>query len=140
MQSLHWAAEARALLWKGDDSTLGCASADDLMQSVSSAARTIAFRSDDTWRRIESSLRGPIRKMGRRDREVAPGARRSPTWSRSISTGFPGDHTEVGMELVAAMGHRMGYPSADVDTWWPWSNTISCFPMWPPAGISMTPR
>ncbi len=110
VQSLHWASEAKALLWEGDDAALdeayrvlldarvelhrrtgrpgdvlllqeqdgvadalGYASADDLMQAVASAARTIAFRSDDTWRRVESSLRGPIGRIARRDRELAPG-------------------------------------------------------------------
>ncbi len=109
VQSLHWAAQARELLWAGDDvaldtaydvllatrvelhrrtgrpgdalvlqeqdavaTALGDASADDLMRRVASAARTIAFRSDDTWRRVESSLRGPIGRLARRDRIVAP--------------------------------------------------------------------
>jgi [protein-PII] uridylyltransferase len=52
-------------------SALGYAGADDLMRDVASAARTIAFRSDDTWRRIESSLR-PSR-FPRRSRVLAPG-------------------------------------------------------------------
>ena len=110
VQSLHWAARARELLWQGDDvaldraydvllatrvelhrrtgrpgdvlalqeqdavaAALGHRSADDLMRAVASAARTIAFRSDDTWRRVESSLRGPIGRIARRDRELATG-------------------------------------------------------------------
>ena len=32
-----------------------------------------------------------------------------------IGKGYPGDHTEVGMELVADIAHRMGYPPTDVD-------------------------
>ncbi len=32
-----------------------------------------------------------------------------------IGKGYPGDHTEVGMELVAGIAHRMGYPPTDVD-------------------------
>ncbi|HVF74855.1 MAG TPA: [protein-PII] uridylyltransferase [Acidimicrobiales bacterium] len=32
-----------------------------------------------------------------------------------IGKGFPGDHTEVGMDLVAAVGARMGLPKPDVD-------------------------
>jgi [protein-PII] uridylyltransferase len=31
-----------------------------------------------------------------------------------IGKGYPGDHTEVGIELLAAMGARMGYPPDDV--------------------------
>lgn len=52
---------------------LGDATADDLMRRLSSAARTIAFRSDDAWRRIELSFRGPLSRRRRRDRELAPG-------------------------------------------------------------------
>ena len=32
-----------------------------------------------------------------------------------IGKGYPGDHTEVGQEIVATMATRMGYPPADVD-------------------------
>ena len=32
-----------------------------------------------------------------------------------IGKGYPGDHTEVGIELVATIGARMGLPPADVD-------------------------
>ena len=32
-----------------------------------------------------------------------------------IGKGYPGDHTEVGMALVADIAHRMGYPPTDVD-------------------------
>jgi len=32
-----------------------------------------------------------------------------------IGKGYPGDHTEVGMQLVADIAHRMGYPPTDVD-------------------------
>ncbi len=107
VQSLHWAARARPMLWEGDDRALadaydvlldarvelhrrtgrpgdvlalqeqdgvaeavGADDADDLMRRLASAARTIAYRSDDTWRRIESSLRGPIGRLARRDRNL----------------------------------------------------------------------
>ncbi|MEZ5166361.1 MAG: HD domain-containing protein, partial [Acidimicrobiales bacterium] len=33
-----------------------------------------------------------------------------------IGKGYPGDHSEVGVALVRAIGTRMGYPPADVDT------------------------
>ena len=32
-----------------------------------------------------------------------------------IGKGYPGDHTVVGMDLVAALGLRLGFPKADVD-------------------------
>lgn len=54
-------------------SALGDANADDLMRRVASAARTIAFRSDDTWRRVEASLHRPIGRRARRSRTIAPG-------------------------------------------------------------------
>jgi len=47
--------------------------ADALMRAVSAAARTIAWISDDTWRRVRSSLRGPTGRIARRDRTLAPG-------------------------------------------------------------------
>ncbi len=31
-----------------------------------------------------------------------------------IGKGFPGDHTEVGIELIGRIGERMGYPAEDV--------------------------
>lgn len=108
VQSLHWAEEARELLWEGDDVSLDAAydvllaarvelhrrtgrpgdvlalqeqdavaealgdpSADAMMRRISSAARVIAFRSDDTWRRIESSMRRPRSRLARRDRTLA---------------------------------------------------------------------
>ena len=40
---------------------------------IASAARAIAWTSDDAWRRVRSSLRGPLGRVGRRDRVVAPG-------------------------------------------------------------------
>jgi [protein-PII] uridylyltransferase len=52
---------------------LGYDDADVFMRSVSSAARTIAWTSDDTWRRITSVLRGPSSRRSRRDKDLAPG-------------------------------------------------------------------
>ena len=52
---------------------LGHAGADELMREVASAARTIAFRSDDTWRRVETAMRRPGGRSATRDRELAPG-------------------------------------------------------------------
>ncbi len=36
-------------------------------------------------------------------------------WLHDIGKGYPGDHTEVGMELIATIGARMGFPPADVE-------------------------
>jgi len=48
-------------------------SADALMQEISTAARTIAWRSDDAWQRIEAALAGPLGWRARRDRSVGSG-------------------------------------------------------------------
>jgi [protein-PII] uridylyltransferase len=53
--------------------TLGLGSADRLMRDVSTAARAIAWTSDELWDRIESSLTGPSSIRLRRDRPLAPG-------------------------------------------------------------------
>lgn len=53
---------------------LGYHHADDLMRDIAAAARTIAWTSDDTWARIESSLAGPLGRI-RRERSLAPGLR-----------------------------------------------------------------
>jgi [protein-PII] uridylyltransferase len=52
---------------------LGLADADALMSAVSAAARTIAWTSDETWRRIRSTIEGPASGAFRRDHPVAPG-------------------------------------------------------------------
>jgi [protein-PII] uridylyltransferase len=52
---------------------LGYADADDLMRDLSTAARSIAWVSDELWARVESSLEGPFRRRLFRDRDVAPG-------------------------------------------------------------------
>jgi [protein-PII] uridylyltransferase len=52
---------------------LGLPSADALMHGVATAARTIAWRSDDAWHRIEASLSGPLGWRARRDRTLGAG-------------------------------------------------------------------
>jgi [protein-PII] uridylyltransferase len=37
------------------------------------------------------------------------------TWLHDIGKGYPGDHTDVGMELVRRIGTRVGFPAEDVD-------------------------
>ena len=37
-------------------------------------------------------------------------------WLHDIGKGYPGDHTEVGMSLVAVIGSRMGFSAADTAT------------------------
>ena len=70
---------------------LGEADADALMANVAAAARTIAWTSDDAWRRVRSSLRGPLGRVGRRDRVVGagldPARRRDPPRQRPRDPG-----------------------------------------------------
>src|SRR5205085_576353 len=47
--------------------------ADALMAAVAAAGRLIAWTSDDTWRRVTSSLRGPLGRLARRDRVLGDG-------------------------------------------------------------------
>ena len=49
------------------------AGADALMARLSSAARTIAWTSDEAWERIGSSLRGPRGRVAAADRQLGPG-------------------------------------------------------------------
>ncbi len=48
-------------------------SADHLMHRVAAAARTIAWRSDDAWLRIDASLSGPPGWRSRRDKDIGTG-------------------------------------------------------------------
>src|SRR5581483_10456300 len=69
------AKEQNVLLLQDQDAVaeaLGCGDADDLMAAVSAAGRTIAWASDDGWRRIRSWLVGPGRR-GSADRPLGPG-------------------------------------------------------------------
>ena len=52
---------------------LDLADGDALMAKIASAARAIAWTSDDAWRRIRSSLRGPLGRKGKRDRALGEG-------------------------------------------------------------------
>src|SRR5207302_2183685 len=70
----HTGRESNRLTLQDQDAvadSLGYEDADALMASLATAARTIAWTSDDTWRRVESSLRGPLGRIARRDRELA---------------------------------------------------------------------
>ncbi len=51
---------------------LGLAGGDALMAGIADAARRIAWTSDDTWRRVASTLRGPLARGAQRPRLLAP--------------------------------------------------------------------
>ncbi|MGO9874873.1 MAG: [protein-PII] uridylyltransferase [Acidimicrobiia bacterium] len=52
---------------------LGLVDSDALMAGVASSARAIAWTSDDCWRRVRSSLRGPLGRIAKRDRVLGEG-------------------------------------------------------------------
>ena len=52
---------------------LGNEFADVLMGRIATAARTIAWTSDDAWRRVRSSLSGPSGRGAGRGRQIVPG-------------------------------------------------------------------
>jgi [protein-PII] uridylyltransferase len=57
----------------GVAAALGEPSADALMHTVAAAARTISWRSDDAWQRIDAWLSGPLGWRSRRDRPLGTG-------------------------------------------------------------------
>ncbi len=57
----------------GVAAALGLPDGDHLMAGIAAAARRIAWTSDDTWRRVESMLRGPMTRTGQRPRPLGPG-------------------------------------------------------------------
>ncbi len=65
----------RLLLQEQDGvaAALGDPDADALMSRLAAAARTISWRSDEAWERVEGSLRGPSGRTAARDRPVAAG-------------------------------------------------------------------
>ncbi len=52
---------------------LGDGSADELMARVAAAARTVAWRSDEVWDRINATLKGGLRWRSARDRPLGAG-------------------------------------------------------------------
>ena len=49
---------------------LGDVDADALMHRIAEAARRIAWTSDETWRRIRTTVRGPLGRLQRRERQL----------------------------------------------------------------------
>lgn len=58
---------------RGVADRLGMADSDTLMKGIAEAARTIAWTSDDTWRRVRATTRGGFGRVGRRVKDLAPG-------------------------------------------------------------------
>ena len=79
---------------------LGIDGDDELMGRVAEAARTIAWTSDDTWRRIRSALRGPLGRVNRRVRDVGGGIQ---VQDGEISLNGTADVTDATVALRAAV-------------------------------------
>jgi [protein-PII] uridylyltransferase len=78
-------------------------SADTLMHHVAAAARTIAWRSDDAWRRIDASLSGPLGWRSRRDKAVGAGlVLRDGEIHLTVDADPTGDHSLVLRAAAAA--------------------------------------
>ncbi|MDP1795645.1 MAG: [protein-PII] uridylyltransferase, partial [Acidimicrobiales bacterium] len=58
---------------RGVADRLGLPDSDVLMKGIAEAARTIAWTSDDTWRRVKATTRGGFGRVGRRVKDLAPG-------------------------------------------------------------------
>ncbi len=52
---------------------LGLDDPDVLMKNIAEAARTIAWTSDDTWRRVRANGRGISARVARRGKDISPG-------------------------------------------------------------------
>ncbi len=58
---------------RGVAERLGISDGDALMTGIAESARTIAWTSDDTWRRIRATTKTGFGRVGRRVRDLAPG-------------------------------------------------------------------
>ncbi|MGI8685227.1 MAG: [protein-PII] uridylyltransferase [Acidimicrobiales bacterium] len=84
---------------------LGLGSDEELMRAVARAGRTIAWTSDDTWRRIRSSLRGPAGRANGRARELAGGLQLRDGEIHLSGTGQPAD-TTLALRAAAAAAEQ----------------------------------
>ena len=109
---------------------LGHDDADDLMAAVASAARTIAWRSDDAWRRVASALAGPRgrtpggdRPLGSalvlRDGEVALAPNADPAVDPSLVLRAAAAAAEAGTWLARATLDRLAAEALPMPEPWP---------------------
>jgi len=85
---------------------LGLADDDELMRRVAEAGRTIAWTSDDTWRRIRSALRGPLGRVNRRTRDMEGGIQLRDNEVHLNGTADPADPGVALRAAVIAAGHQ----------------------------------
>lgn len=88
---------------------LGLPDGDTLMDGIAAAARLIAWTSDDSWRRIQSSLRGPLGRVARRDRVIGDGV-----VLRDAEVHLASDAMAAGDPLLALRAARLAAQHATV--------------------------
>jgi [protein-PII] uridylyltransferase len=110
---------------------LAFADADELMTRISTAARTIARRSDDAWRAVRSSLQGPRGRSaaGRdvplspglvlRDSEIALLADASPADDPALLLRAAADAASLGVPLAPPALRRFEVEARAVPAPWP---------------------
>ena len=90
----------------GVAAALGYVDADALMAAVATSGRTIAWRSEDAWQRIDASLKGPLGRLVRRDKSLAPGLTLR---EGEVHLTAEADLTDPGLALrAAAIAARQG--------------------------------
>jgi [protein-PII] uridylyltransferase len=95
---------------------LGIDDADTLMVAVADAARSIAWASDDGWRRIRSWLAGPKGRGGGGDLVLEPGIVVRDNEIALLSQADPAADTSLALRLAAASAERdlpMSRPTLD---------------------------
>ena len=93
----------------GVATALGLPDGDTLMAGIAAAARLIAWTSDDSWRRIQSSLRGPRGRVARRDRAIGEGV-----VLRDAEVHLASDAVPAGDPLLALRAARLAAEHATV--------------------------
>lgn len=117
---------------------LGDPDADALMARVAEAARTIAWTSDDTWRRVRSALRGPLGRVGRRNRPIEDGVHLRDGEVRVGETEASTDPLIGLRAAVAAAEHHTVIERGSLERL---ARTARCLPSpWPPAGRELFVR
>lgn len=109
---------------------LGMADADALMADVAHAARTLAWASDDGWRRVGSWLRGPRGRGGSGDKPLEPGLVRrddevaltpdaDPAADLSLALRAAAASAELDLPVARTSLDRLAALTPEVDGPWP---------------------
>lgn len=85
---------------------VGRGDADDLARQLAAAGRSVAWIAGDVWTRLRSTRRGPLGRIVRRDKELAPGV--------ILRDGRATLAAEVGLDTRAAMRLALAAAREDV--------------------------